>query len=454
MRRAVTAGMTSLILAALPFTAAVSAGAVGYCAPSGALAATDLPDEVARDDCDLVGRTVTFHGVSSAVPEPGRGLSKIAVTRGNEVALTVWTSHDGVVTIDADVDEVAEPAPASRPLDAFVAAAAPANDGFAAATELAVPRSFLGAEGIEFEVSELTLEPGEPTACEPAATGSVWYRVARPPTLQRIRLQNDFTAAAVYSGSALGNLKRLACLPARGGAGLVTLPPSGDIFVQSLVRSESFVSAVYLFSGEMHPDAPLPCETRAHAVADDATARPPLKWRFNAADRPASLTTAQTLRGIKRGINVITESRNDCGMADRVSAKAEYLGRTRKRATLCSQGRLDGANTVAFGPAPTGMLGMACSAWSIGPDGTQNVGESDIRLTQGEAWTMTPDAPTCANASDLVGVVAHEAGHVFGLGHAGGTDGLNQTMAPSASGCNGAGRTLGRGDVVALRKLY
>ncbi|MFJ6297517.1 hypothetical protein ACIQJX_29700 [Streptomyces griseoviridis] len=50
-------------------------------------------------------------------------------------------------------------------------------------------------------------------------------------------------------------------------------------------------------------------------------------------------------------------------------------------------------------------------------------------------------------------VGTHEAGHVFGLGHVG-SGHSNLTMYTNSFTCKTIARTLGKGDVLALRSIY
>lgn len=447
-----------MVAGLLPAVIPSAAAAPDYCS-NDTVDAADLPEQVSLDDCDLVGRTVTAAGLRLTVPPPGEGRSIVAVSADGEVSFELSTSAEGIV--DIAVDEIGGDDHAHEGSDADVRAAAnltpvSGGDNFADATPMAISRSFEPQVGLSSELDRATVEPGEPTpGCDTSAVGSQWYRIQRSDSWRRIKLRTD-APAAVYRGSELTALRRVACLRASPQEKLITMARTGAYYVQVAVTPQhQFTPALVLWlrNGEMRPDGAPPCDVKAHKLVDDITARKALRWRFNAASTPPALTRKQAARGVKRGMNIIMKSKNDCGLKDTVSARHKFLGRTKKSASLCT-GRADGVNTVAFGPAPFGMLGLACSAWTINGRGKRVIFESDMRLTSGVTWTMKPDNPGCSNAVDIVGVVAHEAGHIFGLDHTGGVKGLNQTMAPSGSACNGAARTLGKGDVRGLRRLY
>jgi hypothetical protein len=456
MRTTVSALVAGVLVAGVP-AAMPLAAAPDVCAQD-TVAAEDLPSQVSLDDCDLEGATITSAGLRVDVPPPGQGRSIVGLTTSGETTLEVSTSDDGVLTVSTKRLDAAPAEPEPAPYTAAQTGTNPrGSDSFAGATPLRIPNSFMPTVGQDSAWEQPTLEPGEPAAgCGIPVTGTLWYRVERPGSLQRVKVRSN-APVAVYRGTDLASLVRVGCVPPGDVERRLTLAPKVAHYLQVgiPVDGPSYV-VTWLLNGEMRPDGPPPCDVRAHKLVEGAMARKPLQWRFHAASTPPSLTKTQALRGIKMGMNVIVGSVNDCGMPDRVSARHRYLGTTSKRASLCVGRGADGVNSVSFGPAPYGMVGLACSAWMVTSTGKRNVVESDMRLSSGVSWTMKPDAPTCQqNAQmDLVGVVAHEAGHVFGLDHAEGVKGLNQTMAPSSSACNGASRTLGRGDVVALRKLY
>lgn len=453
---AVVAGMmfTGVLSAAVP-----TAAAVDICRQD-TVAAAALPSPVSLDHCDLSAATITSDGLRVDVPPPGQGRSVVGLTADGEVSLEVSTSPAGVVTVDAH-SEVEPPAAQGTYRAAQTQQYAAGADAFAAAASLAVPTSFMPTGGQSFELANATREPGESApGCDATAIGSLWYRIDRPGTLRRIKLRAD-VPIALYRGSDMASLQRVVCIPANTPEKRVTIAPTGAHYVQLAVTQADvtagkFAAHVWLLNGEMRPDGTPPCDSREHLIVPQMAPRKPLKWRFHAASTPPSISKTQALSGIKQGFRILTGSKNDCGLADAVSASHEYLGTTRKPASLCVGRGADSVNSVSFGPAPIGMLGLACSAWTISGTGKRVTVESDMRLTQGISWTLQPDAPTCRQNVDidLVGVVAHEAGHVFGLDHAEGVKGLNQTMSPSSTACNGASRTLGRGDVIALRKLY
>ncbi len=180
----------------------------------------------------------------------------------------------------------------------------------------------------------------------------------------------------------------------------------------------------------------------------------PLAWSFQASSTPDANSVANVEAKLKAAAGNITSSRNSCGLADQVSAKHSYLGRTSRGtqigADASCKGTGDGFNTVGFGALPDGVLGLAC-VWY---DGEGHAVEADIRFTKNRKWYAVKPT-TCSGHNSIEAVATHEFGHVFGLGHVGEPGHGNQTMSPAINGsCQSSEATLGLGDVKGLRALY
>ena len=321
---------------------------------------------------------------------------------------------------------------------------APPQDSFAKAPLRTVPYdSYTDA------MAGATLQAGEPTpSCKTTWTGTVWHRID-PGALRRLDVNGSGGGFAVYRGSTLSGLTEVACSNGTWGAKVI-LPATTTYYVQQWVPPGELYGSMYVFSGEPYPDAPAPCAEDSYYLMDVA-GRKPLNWRYNGTNAPTAIASS-ALSLIKQGIGIVTGSKNDCGLADVVDAQQSHLGNTTRTATMCSKSAADGVNVVDFGSLDYGVLGIACSSWQSTTSGEWIINETDIRLSRPGPWTLKPDAPSCPGAFDLVGVVAHEAGHAFGLDHPYGQG--NQTMSAYNMQCTSAFRTLGRGDVLGLRALY
>lgn len=199
-----------------------------------------------------------------------------------------------------------------------------------------------------------------------------------------------------------------------------------------------------------------PCEDGAFHVAGHVWTTE-YQWRFQAGSTPTANSKDNVETGLQRAANAIETSRNDCGLADQVSATARYLGRTasapniKSTSTTVTCGARDNANVVGFGNLPPSYLGVACS-WA---DGAGHALEGDVRLSAKHRW-FALDVPTgCSGARyGIQAVATHELGHVFGLAHVSESAHPNLTMSTAAANCTNAPLTLGLGDVRGLRQLY
>lgn len=198
--------------------------------------------------------------------------------------------------------------------------------------------------------------------------------------------------------------------------------------------------------------APDACEDRARSFL-------PFRWdrrfdyEFNAGSIPSSLDAARTETALRAAANNIVRSDNDCGLADLVSATYRYLGRTTRNASVSAGGACgdtDGHNVIAFGDLPAGTLGVTCTWYTL--EGVAI--ESDIKLNKVDhAWTNTLSS-SCRDRFLVEAIVTHELGHAFGLGHVSESAHGQLTMSTNAAPCQGSERTLGRGDIIGLRRNY
>jgi hypothetical protein len=121
----------------------------------------------------------------------------------------------------------------------------------------------------------------------------------------------------------------------------------------------------------------------------------------------------------------------------------------------------DGVSTIDAGNLDdpgADAVGKAC-VWYAAPNGP--ILESDIRLNiSNYNFTLSPGASSCSNDYDLRSVLTHELGHSYGLSDigpdysVGTTADKYLTMYQSSFTCRSWARSLGKGDILALKALY
>ncbi len=170
-----------------------------------------------------------------------------------------------------------------------------------------------------------------------------------------------------------------------------------------------------------------------------------LKWYFAASSTPSGLSRSGVRDVVKRAFANITGARNDCGLADNVSASAAYQGTTWRRAKC--NGR-DGYNVVGFRSLSADVLAYTCY-WYVG----DRMIEADIQINSNTPWALA--LAGCFRRQVLEATMTHEVGHAFGLDHVAEATHGRLTMSPYLNGlCNNEESTLGLGDVLGLEQLY
>lgn len=253
-------------------------------------------------------------------------------------------------------------------------------------------------------------------------------------------------------------------LPARGkGVYVEGMTPSG---VQEMIitRSESGTVEVGKVGREAHGAEPESSGSTALAATDECSDKAfsklgyrvesRLRYFFNRATTPNKVTRAGAEKAIRRAGNNIANTKNNCGLGDRVPTGLAYAGNTPKVAQISNNGcmRDDGYSVVSFGKLSY-VLGLACTSYEY-RKGYDKVLSSDIKLNKAEyKWTTNPLNKSCNYQYDVESIMTHEFGHTFGLNHPRGNH-PNLTMNSSSASCDASVRILGKGDVLGLDRIY
>jgi len=341
------------------------------------------------------------------------------------------------------------------PATATAQSSPPANDSFAGATEVTgVPATFTAT------MAGATTEVDEPFACD-GVTNTVWYKVqldAETPI--EANVEGYAVSMAVYTGSQSANLRRHDCSgydwkSASERVGFWALP--GKAFYFQIGTTDPSAPAEFTLTierfdePEPFTDEKPPCETKAFKLFVEYNIGPPKTvWYLNAASVPGYLKLSEVKRALRESLKNISASRNDCGLADKVSIRTTFGGAKSAKASTCYN-KIDKLHVIQF----KGNLepsGRACGSVNADAD-------ADIWLNaERNHFTTDPLTTLCREGVggdlDLESLVTHELGHVFGLDHPDGTSPANLTMFWAQRNCSSAYRTLGLGDVLGLRRLY
>lgn len=186
----------------------------------------------------------------------------------------------------------------------------------------------------------------------------------------------------------------------------------------------------------------------------------PFVWVLNVSSVPAYLDRAATVRAIRQATDTVAHARTPCHTPRRLAPRmprAFYDGLTRRHANITPgaacvvPSNSDGINVVSFGPLPHGVVAVTCTYVD-----RREIWQSDIMFNdQPGLFTLHPDDGHCLHRYDLQGVATHERGHSFGLAHVTeSSDSDELTMSSVLDTCDASARTLGRGDVAGLSRIY
>jgi len=151
------------------------------------------------------------------------------------------------------------------------------------------------------------------------------------------------------------------------------------------------------------------------------------------------------------GINAMASGTGQCANLAN-GASASYQGTTSSSPTISSSGTCqttDFVNTVGDGTLPAGILASTCTYKT-----QYEISYADVKFnTALYSWYTGSSVTGCSGSNyDAQGVMAHEAGHVFGMGHV--SNSTLQVMKTSSDKCETSQRLLGSGDLAGMKALY
>lgn len=180
-------------------------------------------------------------------------------------------------------------------------------------------------------------------------------------------------------------------------------------------------------------------------------------WRLDTGSVPGYLRDVDAVRvAVASAAAGVASGRNDCGLPEDLGIGQRYAGSTAVRANVTTDGgcaKRDGRNTVSFGRLTPGLLAVTCVWWE-GRKGHGRSVEADILVDEAPGTFFLALPAGCADQWDLEGIVAHEFGHVFGLGHVPYQRHGTLTMSDALPECSTGYRGLGLGDHLVLHDHY
>jgi hypothetical protein len=180
-----------------------------------------------------------------------------------------------------------------------------------------------------------------------------------------------------------------------------------------------------------------------------------MRYRANLSNLPAGYAAKTVIRQVKAANGNMRKGRNTCGKPHLRTPVGRYLGHSAIQPNIKPSGgsircgAYNTRNVVGFGSLPGGLLGWTCY-WYLNRSG--RMGAADIMIDTGNALT-THLPKQCSNKWDFEGIVTHEFGHAYGMGHTG-PGHSHLTMQHAATPCSTYARTLGLGDWLGMKRMY
>lgn len=195
-------------------------------------------------------------------------------------------------------------------------------------------------------------------------------------------------------------------------------------------------------------------------------------WYIGDGARPGAATTATTVDAIVQVLGWLSTGYNDCGLSSGYPAAAvasAYQGTSTLESdmheengtTVCGDQSFDnhdGASVIDFeNITQLTVLATTCTFFTVNPFGKDRITQADVRFDStgdGDHKLYINLPQPCNIGVDFKAVAMHEFGHAYGLKHVDELAHKYLTMSESTLPCDTSQRTLGLGDLLAMREQY
>ncbi|NHB84174.1 matrixin family metalloprotease [Tessaracoccus sp. HDW20] len=100
-----------------------------------------------------------------------------------------------------------------------------------------------------------------------------------------------------------------------------------------------------------------------------------------------------------------------------------------------------------MGALPSGTLAATCKY-----ENSSEISYATVRFNTAYTWYSGSTTGCSGTKYDAQGVMAHEAGHVYGLNHV--ANSTLQVMKPNSGTCEVSQRLLGPADLAGMKSIY
>lgn len=181
-----------------------------------------------------------------------------------------------------------------------------------------------------------------------------------------------------------------------------------------------------------------------------ATAQPAMAYVLLSPRRRWS-TTPVSVRTYNVGNSTITDSNG--GVTAVVNA-IKVWGMISSSSTSSAAVRGSAPATIMLntngGLCTGGCLAATLTGYYVSQSGDDRIYDADVYTNTAQPLYSSGEAG-CSGEYDVDGIMAHEVGHVIGIGH---SNVSGATMYPSVSACNTGNRSLASDDINAKNDLY